>query len=223
MGKRKFWLIVIVLLIPIVPFLLMGNWLETLVQAWFSNVAPRTSRWTAGTAIIAGLVADIVLPIPSSVLLTFAGKCFGGWAGAAIGWVGLNLSAAVGFWTSRNYGQPIAERFSSKEDIEDFQWLDETAGWWSLIACRPLPILAEASVIFAGLSKMPTQRFWPPVIISNGVIALLYGLLGEYAHKQQYFGTAVFASMILPLMFVVLWRLWQTQRRKRATQSRVND
>ena len=223
MGKPKFWLIVIVLLIPVVPFLLLGDWLEPQIESWFSNVAPRTNHWMAGIAIIVGLAADIVLPIPSSVLLTFAGRHFGGLGGAAVGWAGLNLSAAIGFWASRYFGQPMVARFSSQEDVEDFQWLDKTAGWWSLVACRPLPILAEASVIFAGLSRMPTMRFWPPVILANGVIALLYGLLGEYADQQQWFWTAVLASMILPLMFVFLWRLWQTRRYKRVTQERVND
>ena len=201
----------------------MGNWLEPQIESWFYNIAPRASQWSAGIAIIVGLAVDIVLPIPSSVLLTFAGRYFGGWGGAAIGWTGLNLSAAIGFWASRRFGQPMVDRFSSQEDLEDFQWLDETAGWWSLVACRPLPILAEASVIFAGLSKIPTRQFWPPVIFSNGVIALLYGLLGEYADKQQWFGTAVFASMIFPIMFVALWRLWQSRRRKRVSQARAND
>ena len=201
----------------------MGNWLEPQIESWLSTVAPNTSKWPIGVAIIAGLAIDILLPVPSSALLTFAGRCFGGWAGAAVGWVGLNISAAIGFYASRYFRQPMVDRFSSKEDVEDFEWLDEAAGWWSLVACRPLPILAEASVIFAGLSRMSAGRFWPPVIIANGVIASLYGLLGDYAQKQQWFGTAILASMIFPIMFVILFRLWQSRRTKRVTQARIND
>jgi len=226
-SKRKFWLIVIVLLIPVVPFLLLGHWLEPLVESWFSDgaigVAGESQWWTA-PAIIFGLTVDILLPIPSSVLLTFAGRYFGGWGGAAVGWIGLNLSAAVGFWLSRHFGQPIVDRFSTQEDVEGVRWMDATSGWWSLVACRPLPILAEASVIFAGLSRMPVKRFWPPVILANGVIALLYGLLGDYASQQQWFGIAVIGSMILPLLFIVGFRVWQSsQRGARVPSARSND
>lgn len=224
MGKRKFWLIVIVLLIPVAPFLLMGQWFEPWVASWFSDAKTGIGHWSAALAIIGGLTVDILLPIPSSVLLTFAGRVYGGWAGAAVGWMGLNLSAALGFWLSRTYGQPMIIRFSAQEDVTDFQWIDKTAGWWSLVACRPLPILAEASVIFAGLSKMPQRRFWPPVIIANALIALSYSLLGDYAARQQWFGAAVIASMVLPLLFMVVYRAWQaSRRRKRVTQDRAND
>jgi len=209
-GKRNFWLIVVVLLIPLIPFLLLGHWLEPLIESQFSEISIAEHQGWMGLAIVAGLTVDILLPIPSSVLLTFAGRFFGGWGGAAMGWIGLNLSAAVGFWISRRFGRPVAERFSSSKDVEDFEVINARARWWSLVACRPLPILAEASVIFAGLSQMPGRQFWPPIIFANGIIALLYGMLGDYAGRQQWFVTAVIASMVLPALFIVVWRWRQT-------------
>lgn len=213
MGNRKFWLIVVVLLIPLLPFFLFGHWLDTLFESQFPKLPTVGNRWWTALVIISGLTVDILLPVPSSALLTFAGRSFGGWGGAAVGWLGLNLSAAVGFWTSRRFGQPIVERFSSRADVNDFELLDARAGWWSLVACRPLPILAEASVIFAGLSDMAARRFWPPIILANGIIALLYGMLGDYAARQQWFATAVIASMVLPLLFIMVWRWRQAVRR----------
>lgn len=206
-------MIVCVLMIPLVPFVLLGHWLEPLIESQFSDVSAVENRWWTASVIILGLTVDILLPIPSSVLLVFAGRCFGGLCGAAVGWLGLNLSAAVGFWLSRRFGQPIVERFSSRADLEDFRLLDARAGWWSLVACRPLPILAEASVIFAGLSDMRAARFWPPIIFANGIIALLYGMLGDYAAQQQWFVTAVVVSMVLPAVFIIAWRWRQTVQR----------
>ncbi len=193
-------------MIPLIPFLLLGHWLEPLIASHFSEGSADGNPWWASVVIVSGLTVDILLPIPSSVLLVFAGRSFGGLGGAAVGWLGLNLSAAVGFWLSRRFGQRIVDRFSSRADVDDFELLDARAGWWALIACRPLPILAEASVIFAGLSDMKAGRFWPPIIFANGIIALLYGMLGGYAAQQQWFVTAVVVAMVLPALFIVLWR-----------------
>ena len=124
-----------------------------------------------------------------------------------------SLQRFVGFWISRRFGQRVVERFSSRADVDDFELFDAAAGWWALVACRPLPILAEASVIFAGLSDMRAHRFWPPVIFANGIIALLYGLLGDYAGGQKWFVAAVIASIVLPVLFIVLWRWRQKFRR----------
>ena len=206
-------MIVCVLMIPLVPFLLLGHWLEPLIETQFSDVSTAENRWWTGLVIVSGLTVDILLPIPSSVLLVFAGRVFGGLGGTIAGWLGLNLSAAVGFWLSRRFGQPIVERFSSRADVDDYELWDAKAGWWSLVACRPLPILAEASVIFAGLSGMSARRFWPPIIFANAIIALLYGMLGDYAARQQWFVTAVVVSMVLPALFVVSWR-WRQRFRQ---------
>lgn len=206
-------MIVVVLMIPLIPFLVLGHWLEPLIESQFSDVSTVENRWWTALVIISGLTVDILLPIPSSVLLVFAGRCFGGLCGAAVGWLGLNLSAAVGFWLSRRFGQPIVERFSSRADVDDFELYDARAGWWALVACRPLPILAEASVIFAGLSSMTALRFWPPIIFANGIIALLYAIVGDYAARQQWFVTAVVVSMVLPLLFIMFWRWRQAAGR----------
>lgn len=200
-------------MIPLIPFLLLGHWLEPLVESQFSDDSTAGNQWWTALAIILGLTVDILLPIPSSVLLVFAGRSFGGLVGALVGWVGLNLSAAVGFGLSRKFGQRIVEPFSSGADVDDFALLDARAGWWSLVACRPLPILAEASVIFSGLSDMRARRFWPPILLANGILAVLYGVLGDYAARQQWFVTAVVVSMALPALFVVAWR-WRRWHRK---------
>ncbi len=220
MGNRKLWLVVVVLLVPVLPFLLMGYWFEPLVEKWFVDFQSGQANLWSGAAIILGLTLDILLPIPSSVLLTCAGRLFGGWGGAVVGWAGLNLSAAVGIWISRKIGPKVVQRFSSEQDVADFQLLDSKIGWWSLVACRPLPILAEASVIFAGLSQMPLNRFWPPVLFANAIVALLYGGVGDFAARQQWFGAAVLASMVCPLLFIGGWRCRQYWRRKqRVTQA----
>lgn len=200
---------VIVLSVPLIPFLLIGSAVEPQIQAHVAALIANGHHWKTAAAIVTGLAVDIFLPVPSSVLLTFAGRCFGSTGGAALGWLGLNISAGLGFYISRWVGQPIVERFSSRSALADFKMLDEKSGPWALVACRGLPILAEASVIFAGLSDMKGPRFWFPVISANAVIALAYGVLGDFATRHQWFATAVVGSMVAPVVFVLIWRLRQ--------------
>jgi uncharacterized membrane protein YdjX (TVP38/TMEM64 family) len=224
LNKRKLSLIVAVLLVPLVPFLVAGSLIEPQIQNAVADQISAGNHWRSGAAIMAGLVVDIFLPVPSSVLLTFAGRCFGSGGGAVIGWIGLTLSAGLGFYTSRWFGQPIVERFSSRQAVADIEFLNSKSGSWALVACRPLPILSEASVIYAGLSKLSGRKFWPPVMFANAVIASTYAVLGDYASRNQWFTTAVFASMVAPLIFVLIWKMrGQSQPSTRVPANRNND
>jgi uncharacterized membrane protein YdjX (TVP38/TMEM64 family) len=122
--------------------------------------------------------------VPSSVLLTFAGQTLGTWQGTFAGWMGLNLSAVIGFWTSRKFGSCYLRRFSSADAVEDIKALNRWSMFWTLIACRPLPILAEASVLLAGVNRVSPIQFWPPVLLANLIIAISYTWLGEASAKH---------------------------------------
>ena len=200
-----FWMIALALAVPTIPFLLLGWWLEPAIESLVSSTASM-QPWQSASVIILGLAIDIFLPTPSSVLLTFAGQSLGMWQGTLAGWLGLNLSAAIGFWTSRKFGPRVIARFSSNGAVEDVQQLNQWSVWWTLIACRPLPILAEASVLLAGVNRVPHNRFWPPVLLANLIIAVAYSWLGEFSAQNDWFVSAVIVSMVLPMTFIGLRR-----------------
>ncbi len=204
-------MIAIALAIPTIPFLLLGWWLEPAIES-LVNSAVAMQPWQSALMISFGLAIDIFLPVPSSVLLTFLGQSLGTWQGTLVGWVGLNLSAAIGFWTSRKFGPWVIDRFSSTGAVEDVQQLNHWSLWWTLFACRPLPILAEASVLLAGVNRVPPIHFWPPVLLANLVIALAYSWLGEFSSNNDWFVTAIIVSMALPVTFVGLRYIWRAKR-----------
>ena len=210
-----FWMIVLALAVPTIPFLLLGWWLEPAIESLATSTAAM-QPWQSASVVIFGLAIDIFLPVPSSVLLTFAGQSLGAWQGTLVGWVGLNLSAAIGLWASRKFGPWVIERFSSTGAVEDVQQLNQWSVWWTLIACRPLPILAEASVLLAGVNRVPLIQFWPPVLLANLIIAVAYSWLGEFSAENNWFVSAVIVSMVLPVMFVALRHLWKRSREKRS-------
>lgn len=197
---RTLPLMCVVLLIPVVPFLFFGADFEAAAQQLASD--PPAPAITA--AIITTLLAtDILLPIPSSVVITLAGWQLGKWAGAAAAWLGLNLGAVLGFGLARRWGQPFARWFTKESELRTVKQLSDHYGPLILILTRAVPVFAEASVLMAGLHQMNWKRFLVPVVFSNLGIALAYATFGEFAETHQWLPLALSVSIALPVLLAV--------------------
>ena len=108
-------LVIITLSISIIPFLLWGEQLENGVQPFFEQDWLEKNPILAGLLVIGLLASDILLPIPSSVVCTFAGRMFGIPVGTFVCWAGLNLSTLVGYLAGYRFGWPLARRFCPEE------------------------------------------------------------------------------------------------------------
>jgi uncharacterized membrane protein YdjX (TVP38/TMEM64 family) len=172
---KSYVLIGLVLLVPIVPFALFGWWLEPLAEKW--TQASKSDNTQA--ALVIGLLAsDILLPIPSSVISTLAGNQLGIWRGTGCSWLGMSLSAILGFGLAK----PLGRRWEQQR-LDDGPAATSSLHWntASLALFRGLPILAEASILHAGLRGMRWRQFLPPVLLSNLGISAAYAWLGETA------------------------------------------
>jgi len=170
-------LLAAVLLLVAVPFLLIGGPLERRVDPWLDDA---TGRWTKAAVVVGLLAGDVLLPVPSSVVNTFAGKAMGFWAGAAAAWLGMTAGAVIGFALARLLGRPLALRLSAEDQLERIDALSARYGPGLLILARAVPVLAEASVLFFGTTGLPWRRFLVPVALGNLVIALGYAALGHW-------------------------------------------
>jgi len=201
-------LLLVILLIPIVPFVLFGDQSE----AWFNRHVVESrwladNGWQAALAVIGALLADILLPVPSSGVMTFAGDKFGLATGVLISWVGLSLACAFGYVLGMLCGLPLLRRFSRGDELtETTRWINRF-GRWVLAGFRGLPVLAEASVLLAGVYRMPLTQFLPPVLLANFVIALIYTTIGRVAGGEGHLGVAVLLAMIVPLLLLLIWLL----------------
>jgi uncharacterized membrane protein YdjX (TVP38/TMEM64 family) len=212
---RPLAIVGLALLVPIVPFLGFGPWLEARIESWLS---PPPAPAVTAIATVAVLATDVLLPIPSSVVSTVAGTQLGIVLGTAVSWLGMTLGAAVGFVLARTCGRPLAERFASSEDLAQLDAVSERYGAWLLVATRALPILAEAAVLLLGATHLPWRRFWPAIALANLGIALVYSLLGHLAREQDALPLALAASIALPLLATTLAR-WLLPRAVPSTPS----
>jgi len=199
---RQLLLIAAVLAIPIVPFLVFGEKLEARITGWLSA---ELSPGTAAIAVIGVLASDILLPVPSSVVSTIAGRVLGFWSGAGASWCGMTAGAVIAFWLVRVFGRPLARWLSSDQELARTDALAARWGVFLLVLTRPIPVLAEASVLLMGTTRLGWWQFLAAVGLSNFGIAAAYAALGNRVQLP----IAIAASIALPLLAAAIARwLW---------------
>jgi uncharacterized membrane protein YdjX (TVP38/TMEM64 family) len=199
------WVVIWIVLIALVlvPFFLFED--------QFNAVAARmttegTAAWLAGGSIFALLALDVVLPVPSSIVSTAAGVLLGFWKGAAIVWLGMTAACLIGYALgARTSG--LARRFVGEEGLSRAERLVRAYGDWTILLCRPVPVLAEASVIFAGLVRAPFARFAWLTAGSNLGIALGYAAFGAFSMRVDSFLMAFVGALIIPGIAIAIARL----------------
>ena len=200
---KSLLLVAFVLAIPIVPFLASGDAIQTSVEAWFESPPDRLTT----AVIITGVMAtDVLLPIPSSALSTFAGAQLGVGLGTAATWLGMTIGAVLGFGLARWLGRPLAERLADAALIAQLERLTDRLGPTVLVVCRAVPVLAEASVLVTGAAGLDWHRFLPAVLASNLGIALAYAAFGQFAQQHGWLPIALAVSVAIPLAVTALMR-----------------
>jgi uncharacterized membrane protein YdjX (TVP38/TMEM64 family) len=132
----------------------------------------------------------------------------GFWRGALAGWIGMSAGALLGYEAARRVGHPLARRLIGADDLERLERSESRCGAWSLVVLRPVPVLAEASVILAGALRLPRRVFLATVLATNAAIAVVYAAFGAFAGSQGALVPAVVASLAAPLA-----GLWLLRRR----------
>lgn len=196
------WMLFVVLLLGfiLVPFFLLEDQMNAVVQ---QTLHSEKSVVLITLAVIVFLLADIVLPIPSSFVLSTTGFLLGTAAGTLICFVGLTCASLAGYALGRWAGGPLAQRLVGKAQVERFADLSARYGDGLLVAFRAMPVLSEATTILAGLSRMALPRFLLVVSIGNAVVAFVYAWIGAVSASQSSFLIASAASIVLPVLIVL--------------------
>lgn len=149
----------------------------------------------AATLGVGLLIADVLLPVPSSLVMVAHGALFGVVGGTLLSLVGSLGATMFGFWLGRR-GRRLLERLVHSEERERANNLLKRWGALAIIVTRPVPLLAETVAIMAGTSPMNWGRTALAALAGGLPPALLYALTGASARKFQ--NTAlVFAFVLL--------------------------
>lgn len=130
------------------------------------------------------LVADVLLPVPSSLVMVAHGALFGVMGGTLLSLLGSLGAALFGFWLGRRGGR-LLERLVPPVERERADYLLKRWGMLAIIVTRPVPLLAETVAIMAGTSRMGWGRVTLAAALGSLPPSLLYALTGASAAKFQ--------------------------------------
>jgi uncharacterized membrane protein YdjX (TVP38/TMEM64 family) len=160
------------------------------------------------------LLADVLLPVPSSLVMLANGAVFGVGAGALLSIVGTVGATVLGVMVGRG-GRGVAARFMTNDDYVRSRKLLDRWGVFALIITRPVPVLAETTAITCGLGQFSLTS------------AALAGAVGAIPASVVYAlaGSAVVGALDFSLIFLCVIGLGgiafaiETWRRKRAASA----
>ena len=134
----------------------------------------------AACAGVALLIADVFLPVPSSLVMIAHGALFGVAYGTALSLVGSVGATLFGFAVGRRGGSLLGRLVTVEEKAK----ADALLAKWGALAIlitRPIPLMAETVAILAGASRMGWGRMTLAALAGSAPAALLYALTGATA------------------------------------------
>lgn len=209
-AQKLRWLLLWTLLLALVllPFLLFEKQFDALA-VWLA--AGNASGWFTATTIGALLALDVFLPVPSSIVSTGAGVLLGFWRGLAVIWSGMTIGCVLGYAVGAR-AAGAARRLVGEESLGRAGKVMDQYGSLAIVLCRPIPVLAEASTVFAGLVRRPLTPFLFLTSASNLGIAVAYAAVGAYSMKMESFLLTFLGALALPGLALVAGRLWLGRR-----------
>lgn len=180
--------------VPLVPWLVWGGRLDHAVSDWLDPPPPAPLLAAAEVGILA---ADILLPVPSSLVTTLGGASLGVAAGTACGWLGMTLGSLAGWLI----GRAVAPRGPAASDADARAALESRErrfGPLAIVLTRPLPILAEAAALMAGATGMPCRTFLAAAAAANLAIAFAWSLAGRLGRDADSLQWVAIAAVAVP-------------------------
>ena len=191
----------------LVPFFLF----EDEFNALAGRIATGEVSSSLATLAIGALLAlDVFLPVPSSIISTAAGVLLGLWPGASVVWAGMTAGSLVGYFVGVR-SAPLAQRLVGTAGLARAAALADRYGTWAVVLCRPVPVLAEATVVFAGLVRAPLRRFLWLTAGSNLGIAVGYAAIGAFSMRLDSFLIAFVGAVAVPGVALIAAR-WLQKR-----------
>ncbi len=159
-------------------------------------------------ALIGGglLVADVFVPVPSSVVMIAHGAILGIWVGFLVSFFASIAGAMLGWWLGCNC-QGWVLKHVSKTEQQRATLLVENYGVFAVVISRMLPIVSETVSIMSGLSGMSWKRFLVASALGSVFPALIYAIAGAVSTD------IVSGSVVAAVVFVIAIVSWIISRK----------
>ena len=150
--------------------------------------------WLAGIGLI---VADLVLPVPSTSVIAGLGMLYGPWLGGLIGGVGSMLAGLVAYGGCRLLGRRVLDFLVGEANLGKLALFFARHGLWAIALSRWMPLLPEALCCLAGMARMRFGPFLAALACGSMAMGFVFAFLGTAYLKQPLTGLIV--SALIPL------------------------
>jgi uncharacterized membrane protein YdjX (TVP38/TMEM64 family) len=206
----KFWAFVFLLLASMLLLFFAVQAFDIQILQEDTSYWLAQEKWVAGIAGVGLLIADVVAPVPSSIVMFANGILFGLFWGALLSIVGGLGAAWLGHWLGKK-GEQRALRWMGEDTLAKTNRFFQKYGLLAIIVSRPIPLLAETLSITAGLSDMPRKKFLWGSFLGLLPAAILYAVAGYYAVE---FDAGTYAFLGVMLLAALAWAIGQFLMRK---------
>ncbi|MCX6359378.1 MAG: VTT domain-containing protein [Armatimonadetes bacterium] len=187
----------------LVPFALWGDRIE----AWAAHaLSPGTAPGAAAALVVGLLGVDILAPIPSSLVSTAAGALLGLPRGAAASWLGMTVSTWLGYWLGARARAGVGRSWVGEAELARAAEAGARQGIWALGLFRGVPVLAEATVFWAGMSGVPPLPFALVTTVANLAVSVGYAWAGATGAKGGAYVVFIIGALAAPALGMLAGR-----------------
>lgn len=132
--------------------------------------------WAMGIAL---LMADLLLPLPATLVMSALGYIYGALTGGFIAGLGSFAAGALGYWLCRLIGENAAVKILGQKDFDRGKHISANVGGWLVVLSRWLPVFPEVVACMAGMVRMPPVYFHLALAAGSLPMGFIYAYIGH--------------------------------------------
>jgi len=141
------------------------------------------------------MIADVIIPIPTTVIITSLGQKYGPILGGLIATLGSFLAGVTAYGGTRMLGGGFA-CWLLGDDLPGAERFFARSGAFAVACSRWLPLLPEAISCMAGLARMPFGKYCVALLSGTAPMCFAYAALATISEHEF---VPLLVSIVLPV------------------------
>jgi uncharacterized membrane protein YdjX (TVP38/TMEM64 family) len=166
------------------------------VVAWLRDQG--SYAWLVGGGVI---LADALLPVPSTPAMLGMGVIYGPILGGLVVGTASVVSGLMGFGATRLLGRRGALYLVGEKDLLRTEAFYERWGLYAVVFGRAVGGPAEWAVILAGLSRMPFLQVLGALCLGGFASGIVMAALGAMAVQQPVLAVGITVALLAAMLF----------------------
>lgn len=205
---RLFFLFLALAAIVLILFFFWGDsMMEVFTQQGTIDWLNQYGYWSWVAAIVL-LMADLILPLPATLIMAALGYIYGPLAGGMLSAAGSFMAGSAGYWLCRLMGEGAARRILGEKDFERGKRLSRNVGGWVVVLSRWLPVFPEVVACMAGLTRMPARFFHVALLCGSLPLGFVYAYVGATGVAHPAWSIAL-SALLPPLIWWIIQSMFR--------------